>query len=491
MIRTISAALAGAAMMMASAAHAATAAPTEQRRLIPTEELARRPLLSLPKLSPDGTMVTAMLGTSGASSLGLVFTQTGEIRTFGLSKDWEIASYRWAGNNIVLISLGKTTPWLEDEAYMTRLVAYDVRTKKTRFIGKVDQGLEGDDVLYVDPDGKWLLLSIQKTIYDWPSVHRVELEGEGFKQVVAPRDGIWEWYADDSGFVRAGTGIEGDKWTLVYRGPGGKSFRMAGSARIDDVVGSLGLLRFALDSDEGYILSSEKTGRDAVYRFNYSTLELGELVFEAPANDVSNFTLSADGKAVRAAYYTDVRDRVAWFDAEKKAIQADIDAAVPGKEAWIVSESRDGKMMLVLVTGASDPGSYYLYQPTAGVMNRLAMINERLRPYRLAPSKPVSYKARDGLTIPAYLTLPLDRPAQNLPLIVLPHGGPYGVRERGDYDPEVQLLANRGQFVARCRAGQLQPRIHRLALQRQDSEHALMHAPQRLAADESLERFDP
>src|SRR5690349_10897463 len=108
MIRTIFAALAGAVLLMASAAHAEEPASTPQKRLIPTEDLARKPLLSRPSLSPDGTMVAAMLGTSGTSSLGLVFTQTGELRTFGLSKDWEISSYRWAGNNIVLVSLGKT-----------------------------------------------------------------------------------------------------------------------------------------------------------------------------------------------------------------------------------------------------------------------------------------------------------------------------------------------------------------------------------------------
>jgi dienelactone hydrolase len=330
---------------------------------------------------------------------------------------------------------------------MTRLLAVDIASKQVRFVGRTDQGLEGDDILYVDPDGKWLLLSIQKTIYDWPSVHRVELDGDGFKQVVAPRTGIWEWYADDSGFVRAGTGVQGDKWTLVYRSPGKSEFRNAGSARLDDQDASLGLLRFALDSDQGYILSSEKTGRDAIYRFDYATLTTGELVFEAPENDVSTFTLTPDGKGVSAAFYTDVRDRVAWFDPEYKEMQAAIDKAVGSKEAWIVSRDRAGSTLLVLVTGAHDPGSYYIFQPDSGVMQRLAQVNEKLRAYKLAPSKPVSYKARDGLTIPAYLTLPIGGEAKNLPLIIMPHGGPYGVRDRGDYDPEVQLLANRGYAV--------------------------------------------
>ena len=447
--QAISAALVGAALAASSAAAEPAAAVPHAARspLIPTEELARSPFLSSPTMSPDGTKLLAMIGIGDSSKLGVIYPATGEIVPFATPKGWEVVSHRWAGNGRVLISLGKTVPYAGDEAYMTRLLAVDLATKRVRFVGRTQQGLEGDDVLYVDPEGKWLLLSIQKTIYDWPSVHRVELDGDGFKQVVPQRDGIWEWYADDSGYVRAGTGIQGGKWTLVYRSPGTATFRNAGSARLDDQRASLGLLRFALDSDHGYILSSEKTGRDAIHRFNYATMETGELVFEAPANDVSGFTLTEDGKSVSAAYYTDERDRVAWFDPARKEMQAAIDKAVGTKEAWIVSRDRAGSTFLVLVTGAHDPGSYYIYRPETGVMERLAQLNRKLREYKLARSKPVTYKARDGLDIPAYLTLPSGREAKNLPLIVMPHGGPYGVRDRGDYDPAVQLLANRGYAV--------------------------------------------
>jgi dipeptidyl aminopeptidase/acylaminoacyl peptidase len=448
-IRIVAAALAGAAIFSA-AGHAQAAAPaaTAPRAApIPTADLALAPTLSRPQLSPDGLMLLAMLGGQGTSRLGLIFPTTGEIRVFALPQGFEVVSYRWAGNGKVLISLGKTTDLLGSEVYMTRLVAYDLATRQSVFVGKRDQGPEGDDILFVDPEGKWLLLSIQRTIFDWPSVFRVELDKNEFREVVPQRTGIWEWFADGSGTVRAGVGLDRKKWWMVYRSPGSSGFRSAGSARHDDERGSLGLLRFALDSDEGYILSSEKTGRDAVYRFNFSTLETGPLVFEAPANDVSDFVLSDDGKEVRAAYYTDVRDRVHWFDPEMKEVQEAIDKAVGAKEAWIVSHSRDRSKMLVLVTGANDPGSYYYFQPATGTMKRIAQINEKVRAFKLAASNPVTYKARDGLTIPGYLTLPPSREPTNLPLIVMPHGGPYGVRDRGDYDAEVQLLASRGYAV--------------------------------------------
>ncbi len=61
--------------------------------------------------------------------------------------------------------------------------------------------------------------------------------------------------------------------------------------------------------------------------------------------------------------------------------------------------------------------------------------------------RPVDYSARDGTRIRAYLTLPRGREAKDLPLIVLPHGGPYGIRDTLEYSDEVQLLANRGYAV--------------------------------------------
>src|SRR5205085_4839115 len=283
--------------------------------------------------------------------------------------------------------------------------------------------------------------------YDYPSVFRVDLATRDMKEVVRQRDDVWEWFTDKSGVVRAGMGFQEEKWSLVYRPSEAAPFKRAGSARYDDKNASLRLIGFAQDGDQGYVLSSEKTGRSAVYRFNYATLETGDLVFESKTNDISDIFLSADSKTVEAAFYTDDRDRVEWFDPEMKQIQTALDGALKGKEAWIVSRSRDRSRMLVLVTGANDPGSYYYLQPATGAMHRLAFVNERMKGYKLAPSKPISYKARDGLTIHGYLTLPTDRDSRSLPLIILPHGGPYNVRDRGDYDPEVQLLANRGYAV--------------------------------------------
>jgi len=234
---------------------------------------------------------------------------------------------------------------------------------------------------------------------------------------------------------------------MIYRKRGADKFQKLGKAKYDDEEAAMDLLRFARDSDEGYVLSNKETGRYALYRYNFATKQRGERIFASDTNDVTDYSTSDDGATLRAVWYTDDRDRMIWYDEVLKQHQADIDRAVKGRPNWIVSRTLDNSAMLIWVGGSNDPGSYFLYRPDDGVMRMIAHVSTTLKGRELASVQYVKYTARDGLEIPAYLTLPLGHPAKGLPLIILPHGGPYDIRDRPDYDPEVQFLANRGYAV--------------------------------------------
>jgi dipeptidyl aminopeptidase/acylaminoacyl peptidase len=414
---------------------------------IPTEIFAQPELLRSPLISPVGDRFVTRLNRGGKEYLGIYSVAAGLLKAMAAPDKAEISWYRWAGNDRLLVSISSTVDYFGEDAQMTRLMAYDVGTGASRFIGDRKEGLEGDDVLYVDPEGAWILLSIQRSIIEYPSVLRVDLATNKMKSVVRDQMEVWEWFADDKGVVRVGLGFDERSWFMVYRKGEDEKFRRVGRARYDDEQATLDLLHLAADSDEGYMLSNEKTGRYAVHKYNFATRELGEVVYESPTNDISDFSLTEDGKGMKAAWFTDDRDRVVWFDPGMKKHQEDIDAALKGRMNWIISRSRDDKKMLVWTGASNDPGSYYFYTPDEGMMTRIAKVNERIDRKALAPTTYVKYRARDDLEIPAYLTLPLGRDLKGLPLIVLPHGGPYGVRDRLDYDPEVQFLANRGYAV--------------------------------------------
>ena len=93
-----------------------------------------------------------------------------------------------------------------------------------------------------------------------------------------------------------------------------------------------------------------------------------------------------------------------------------------------------------------EPGVTWLYDHATGQARRLFKPFPHLDPTHLAPVTPVTVAARDGLTLPCHLTLPVGVDARMLPTVLLVHGGPW-YRDSWGYDPEVQLLANRGYAV--------------------------------------------
>ena len=112
----------------------------------------------------------------------------------------------------------------------------------------------------------------------------------------------------------------------------------------------------------------------------------------------------------------------------------------------ISSMTLDETVMIVSFDSPTDPGATYKYDSESGESEFLFRPRPWLNPDHLAHMKPVSYKARDGLTIHAYLTTPRGGPTTDMPMVLLVHGGPWA-RDVWGYDAEAQLLANRGYAV--------------------------------------------
>lgn len=421
--------------------------------LIPTEAFAERPFMARPRLSPDGKHIAARMNVQGNESLAILSTNNEPPKLIGLGNkktDPDLRWYRWAGNNTLLVSVGKLVPWDGDEALLTRLMAYDITTGKMTFLGDSTEGLTGDDVLWVDPEGKSVLMAYQATIYEYPSIWRVDIATNRRKLVQSSEDRVWDWYADNAGVVRVGYRMkDGGKWDMLYRAKDGDPLRTVVRAKnLEDDDALMSAVHVWSGTDLGYrIMKNEKTGRDALYRYDYAKREKGELVYDNPQNDIDDFDLSEEKGELVNVTYTDDQNRIHWFDKEMAELQDSLDKSVGGRRAAVVTQNRDRSMVMVHVGSSSDLGSYYLYQLADGVMHRLAYVNNKLSPSSLATPRYVTYKARDGMEIPAYLTLPVGRDPKKLPLIILPHGGPYGVRDDGDFDADVQFLANRGYAV--------------------------------------------
>jgi len=200
-----------------------------------------------------------------------------------------------------------------------------------------------------------------------------------------------------------------------------------------------------------YMLDSRGRDTAALKSIN---LETGEekLVAEDPKADLSGALAHPTEKNIQAVSFT--YDRTHWKILDP-AIQADFDylKTVADGEIQITSRTQDDKLWNVAYLMDNGPIRFYLYDRTAKKANFLFTSNRALEKLPLVKMHPVIIKSRDGLNLVSYLTLPKDsdpdgdgRPNKPLPLILNVHGGPWA-RDDWGYDPEHQLLANRGYAV--------------------------------------------
>jgi dipeptidyl aminopeptidase/acylaminoacyl peptidase len=125
--------------------------------------------------------------------------------------------------------------------------------------------------------------------------------------------------------------------------------------------------------------------------------------------------------------------------------QQAVQRAFEGNEVSFISHSADGRRAIVFVQSDVAPGEYFLFDTQTKKADMIMAARQWIDLKKMRPKEPVSIKARDGLPLHGYLT----RPAGNSPspLVVLPHGGPHGIRDEWGFDTEVQLLASRGYAV--------------------------------------------
>jgi dipeptidyl aminopeptidase/acylaminoacyl peptidase len=162
--------------------------------------------------------------------------------------------------------------------------------------------------------------------------------------------------------------------------------------------------------------------------------------------DFGGALFSADTRELIATWYTG--ERLRWYPREER-FAADLERArrrFPEGDLGFRSMTRDGRRMLVSVLSDVEPGASWLYDRQDGTFDLLYRTRPDVPSQHMASMKPVRYPARDGLEIPAYLTIPDGAPAQGLPAVIFPHGGPWA-RDTWGFHNIVQFLANRGYAV--------------------------------------------
>ena len=440
---------------------AGKAAPVPEGR-IETAVFAQLPFMQQPRLSPDGNKVVMRLASGGTDYLAwldvsrpnskpVLIAAAGEYKGVG---DRTVQSFGFVGNDNIVFEL-----WSREQIYgqridVTRLVAYNLTTRKLTPLAWEGATGQAANILHINHDTNEITFERENERYGterWqlPEVIRVNVTNGEIETLVRPNPIVGGWFADGKGVVRGGGSYDPDtgKVRILYRsGPNGNFDTIYNQADRDQTGSTIIPLLFLNEPDMA-IVRSNKDGYQKLYKANMRTLELGQPIFERAGYDVGGVIEDDAGSKMIGVTVTEDTPHTIWLDPDLREIQSYLDEALGKGAATIVSGSRDNSKLLVHAGMPNQAGAYYYYDVSTGRFDRLGWRDERLKDIRLNPVSTIRYRASDGETIAAVLTMPRHRRGKNLPLVVMPHGGPFGVRDAEGYNHWAQAMAELGYVV--------------------------------------------
>jgi len=281
-----------------------------------------------------------------------------------------------------------------------------------------------------------------------PAVYALDVRTGALKVSVPAHDPLTNFLADGHGEVRLGWGAPAAPGG--FGPPGATVYEVRNPANGDWITLPMpvpGLRPVGLcggAAPQCAYAIGPSGGRAALWRLDLTGKVAPTVEFSHPAVDVGAAFIARDGHLFGVRYDTD-QPFTYFTDAAAGNIVAGLKRLLPDTFVQLGTYTADGRQMIILTTSDADAGTYYLYDLEHGTIARLGTAYPQLNPAQLARMRPISFTARDGTSVPGYLTTPPGA-TQHLPLVELVHGGP-GERDLWQFDFLRAFLVSRGYAV--------------------------------------------
>lgn len=267
------------------------------------------------------------------------------------------------------------------------------------------------------------------------------------KQIQRARADVTSWFADRQGKVRIAKKMDETQFTYELYNEQNESWQTLFSYEVFSEQ-SISILGFDKDPNFLYITALHE-GRDALFKLNLTTNKR-ELIFSDDKYDVDgDIFYSRKTGEVAGFTHSHLEDGIAYWDEDLDKLHRSLRASLPKDsfEMDIVSTSDDQQKYVLYVSSDKTSGAYMLGDRKRGDLTFFADVYPHINESVYAGKEHISYKARDGLIIEGYLTLPVGyEKGDKLPTIIFPHGGPMA-RDYAGFDYWTALLAYNGYAV--------------------------------------------
>lgn len=410
---------------------------SQENSVIPLRNFFKNPEKAGFALSPDGKYISFLAPYK--NRLNIFIQEVGQniaARRVTSVTERDIRAYLWKNN--------ETLVYLMDNKGDENFHLFGINKDGTehREFTPFD-GVRVDIVDQLEDDDTHMLIMMNKRDKTACDAYRLNVESSVLELVAENPGNIIGWGADHDGKLRTAVVSDGVNRTLLYRDNESEPFR---AILTTDFRDSAIPACFTFDNKQLYTISNINRDKKALVIFDPSAQQEAQIIFEHPDFDISSASISLKRKVLTNIEYVSWKYEYVNVDEQTDKMFKRLEQALKGYEIHCIAHDKAEDKFIFKVLSDRTPGSYYLYDRVSDGLTKLADFNSLLKEEQLAHVKPITYTARDGLTINGYLTLPLKRDPKNLPAIVIPHGGPW-LRNIWGFDPEVQFLANRGYAV--------------------------------------------
>lgn len=416
-----------------------------------------------PILSPDGQSMAVLTPRNGRFVLAVINLDTRASTVVASDPDWNVANPIWVNNKRLVFSISKGSEEVLEKQTGGGLFAVNsdgsgfrklvISVKESMNSGmpykpvSVLQRVGGDsnDLIVVNNErGRDADLGAS-------DVFRLDTTNGRMALLTFNNPGaVSGWVLDHNNVIRVASAMtveEGSKrivQTVYLRDDETAPWKAIYKAYLDEGK-EMNPLGFDFDNKTLFV-AGRFNGRDkaGVHIWNSANNTAGELIAEHSEVDIAGGLVFDEArKKVVGVAVNGMKPEMYYFDEDYARLQASLDASLPGEH---VEFQWRGNRAVVVTTGVNNVGKLYYFDTLKKMLEPLYSVKPSLDGKKLSEQTVIHYKARDGLTIPAYLTLPEGRTPKALPLVAYIHGGPHA-RDSFGYDPITQMLASRGFAV--------------------------------------------
>lgn len=408
------------------------------------EDFMKKPAQSAFQFSPNGLYLSYKeKDLESKNHVYVKNTKTNKVTRIIEEDENLIAGYAWANDNRII--------YLKDNGgdENNHLFAVDLDGKNlielTPFEGVkvmlLDMQKEQKDFLII------LMNKENREVFEPFLINIKNGETKKLLENIDKENPIIDFSFNKKGVLKAYTKQQnGSDYALYFRTKESDYFKKTLECSWKESITILGFNDAEAKENQAYILTNIKNNTKEIILYDFEKNKVIKKLYTNPTFDIQGLGFSRKRNYEIDFYvYNGEKKQIIPVSESFKKLHHKLTSKFTGNQFSIVSKTENEDKYLILVNSDKLYGVYYMYDSKTDEFKELLNLRPDIDPEEMAEMRSIQYKSRDGLIIYAYLSIPNEvKKGKKVPLIVNPHGGPYGVRDSWGFNPETQLFASRG-----------------------------------------------